>query len=592
MKKTIVAILLAACGFISLADNVVYVSPSGNDANPGTSSSRFRTINAALAALEAKEDIDTEGGTIYLADGTYSEEMPQYPLVATWSNSAVVVTHPISIEGESGDPSKVIVKRQSSDLFRVFYLNHAGSAVRNLTVTGGEPAGKPGGGFLVDSAGGTVENCIVTACKSGNYTTAEGGGGVCLRGGRVARTIVSNCQTGNIRQYGAGIYASAGLIDNCLVTGCSTAHHKSSSNGNSAVLLSGTAKMVNSTVTKNTSCLVSGVWINSTNAQAVNCAVYGNTLCSSTHPDGCTRFSGCFATATNPGTTVYPQHTKNLGDIYVNCASESEPYLTSCVKLTSSPFTNYEGSDYTHGVDSPLANAGNSSLARSISQSAEDLYGNDRYSGTSVDIGAYELPQGFSVVATPDRFKMSLSDSGVVNFTTETGGAAGDVSYYWVFGDGATLQTSAKEVAHEYTTPGHYTVSVTAYDGSSYVTYEIPYAIDVYGISFTCSVSAPTIVTNRTVSFTVSDVSTAEAMTYRWDFGDGVRLTTTGTAVEHAYSSPGSYNVSVYGVSETAGDYEFSFSEPIRAITRDLYADASNAHSAEPTTPGAMPRRV
>lgn len=340
--------------------------------------------------------------------------------------------------------------------------------------------------------------------------------------------------------------------------------------------------MANSTVTKNTSCLVSGVWINSTNAQAVNCAVYGNTLCSSTHPDGCTRFSGCFATATNPGTTVYPQHTKNLGDIYVNCASESEPYLTSCVKLTSSPFTNYEGSDYTHGVDSPLANAGNSSLARSISQSAVDLYGNDRYSGTSVDIGAYELPQGFSVVATPDRFKMSLSDSGVVNFTTETGGAAGDVSYYWVFGDGATLQTSAKEVAHEYTAPGHYTVSVTAYDGSSYVTYEIPHAIDVYGISFTCSVSAPTIVTNRTVSFTVSDVSTAEAMTYRWDFGDGVRLTTTGTAVEHAYSSPGRYNVSVYGVSETAGDYEFSFSEPIRAITRDLYADASNARSAEP----------
>lgn len=100
MKKTIAVLLSVACGFIALADNVVYVSPAGNDANPGTSASRFRTINAALAALEAKEDIDTDGGTIYLADGTYSEEIPQYPLVATWSNSAVVVTHPISIEGE------------------------------------------------------------------------------------------------------------------------------------------------------------------------------------------------------------------------------------------------------------------------------------------------------------------------------------------------------------------------------------------------------------------------------------------------------------------------------------------------------------
>lgn len=404
-----------------------------------------------------------------------------------------------------------------------------------------------------------------------------------MRGGRVARTIVSNCQTGNIRQYGAGIYASAGMIDNCLVTGCTTSHHKSSSNGNAAVLLSGTAKMFNSTVTKNRSCLVSGVWVNSTSAQAVNCAVYGNTLCSSTHPDGCTRFSGCFATASNPGTTVKPTHTRNLGDLYVNCASESEPYTEGCVQLTASPFADFENGDYTVPDDSsPIANSGSSALALAASIGMKDLLGNERYSGTAIDIGAYELLQGFSVTATPDRFRMTLSEGGVVNFTAAVSGASGDVIYSWNFGDGTTLQTNETQVAHEYTTPGHYAVSVTANDGSSSVTYELPHMIDVYGISFTCSVSATTIVTNRTAMFTVSDVSTEETVTYYWDFGDGIRLTTTDVTVEHVYTSAGSYDVSVYGVAETAGDYEFAFAEPVLAIVRDLYADASNAHPAEP----------
>ena len=52
---------------------------------------------------------------------------------------------------------------------------------------------------------------------------------------------------------------------------------------------------------------------------------------------------------------------------------------------------------------SPIANSGSSALALAASIGMKDLLGNERYSGTAIDIGAYELLQGFSVTATPDR---------------------------------------------------------------------------------------------------------------------------------------------------------------------------------------------
>lgn len=583
MKKTIVAILLAACGFISLADNVVYVSPSGNDANSGSEVSPFKTINKAVLTLNALPDIATEGGTVYLADGTYDDETPIFTTVNIISNTAVVVTNPISIEGMSKDPTKVIVQRTAAyGRFRLFYLNHVDAAVKYLTVTGGwNDSGKPGGGIYIGSAGGLVSDCIVESCKNGG-NNANGGAGISMENGRVLRTIVRNCNADNMRNYGHGIYASGGVIDNCLVTGCRSDHHVSSCNGNAAVYLTGTAKMVNSTVTKNTSCLVSGVWIASDNAQAVNCAVYGNLLCSSSHNDGMTKFIGCFA-CKDHSTSVTPAHNAGLGDIYLNCASESEPYTESCIKLTESPFVDFDGSDYTHDVYSPLANTGDSTLARAISQSDVDLYGNERYSGTRVDIGAYELPQGFSVGFTADKTTIVLPSDNTVTFTADASGASGEVTYTWNFGDGSSLETVENVVEHEYTVPGHHEVRLTATDGSHYAEYVLQKTIDVYEISFSPGVVNNTsVVTNLPARFIVTDVSTEETITYTWDFGDGLSLVTTSTEVEHSYSSLGSYNVSVRG--ETATGKEFALEDfvTVTAISRDLYADASSTNPKAP----------
>lgn len=56
------------CPDILLADDVFYVSPSGNDSNPGTASQPWRTIKFAVTKT-------TPGDTVWVADGVYREKI-------------------------------------------------------------------------------------------------------------------------------------------------------------------------------------------------------------------------------------------------------------------------------------------------------------------------------------------------------------------------------------------------------------------------------------------------------------------------------------------------------------------------------------
>jgi len=139
----------------------------------------------------------------------------------------------------------------------------------------------------------------ITAAWSGEHEKngQQAAAGIYMAAGRVSHTIIRNCESVNVRNYGAGIYADGGLIDNCLITGCKTFHHRTP-NGNAAVCLMGTSTMVNCTVAKNTSCIVTGIWVGSANARAINCISFGNGFCgkeSEHNTDWRMEYSGCFA---------------------------------------------------------------------------------------------------------------------------------------------------------------------------------------------------------------------------------------------------------------------------------------------------------
>lgn len=69
--------LLACTAFAAaVASAQIYVSPSGNDANPGTQASPVRTLEKARDLVRTRNTSMTGDVTVYLADGTYRLEKP------------------------------------------------------------------------------------------------------------------------------------------------------------------------------------------------------------------------------------------------------------------------------------------------------------------------------------------------------------------------------------------------------------------------------------------------------------------------------------------------------------------------------------
>ncbi|MCA9407474.1 MAG: PKD domain-containing protein [Candidatus Omnitrophica bacterium] len=119
-----------------------------------------------------------------------------------------------------------------------------------------------------------------------------------------------------------------------------------------------------------------------------------------------------------------------------------------------------------------------------------------------------------------------------------------NLEYYWTFGDG-TIERSGAKVSHEYIQGGTYTVSVIVDDGlgtscstattSMEIKINTPPVADA-GENLTCCV-------DKLSEFNGSASSDpdGDALTYKWDFGDGnVKI---GAITQYTYKESGSYNV-------------------------------------------------
>lgn len=117
---------------------------------------------------------------------------------------------------------------------------------------------------------------------------------------------------------------------------------------------------------------------------------------------------------------------------------------------------------------------------------------------------------------------------------------AGTYSYLWDFGDGATSTQSNPN--HTYTAAGNYTITLIATDPNGCAdTLVDPNAIQ---LQFpTAGFLAST--TNACVGQGINFLNTSTgASSYIWQFGDGTVVT--GPNPIHAYSSPGTYTVTLY----------------------------------------------
>lgn len=116
----------------------------------------------------------------------------------------------------------------------------------------------------------------------------------------------------------------------------------------------------------------------------------------------------------------------------------------------------------------------------------------------------------------------------------------GGQQFFWDFGDGTT--STAANPRHLYTVPGTYTVRLTAIDSATCnIIDSASFVITVFPLpvaNFTASPQPPSV--NTPITFT--NLSSPDAVRFKWLFGDGDSLITTSRApIQHEYNATKTY---------------------------------------------------
>ena len=237
----------------------VFVSAtSGNDANFGVSSSPFKSLQAAVNAINAAND-GTSSYIIKVMDNVDDSSSSSYD---TSNNSALVNIAPttalnLTIKSSDDNTQRTInAGRDASKTGRVMYVDfNATVTMQNLVLTGGNTT-ESGGGVYVN--GGTLS----MTSGSISHNTAFSGGGVYVSNGIFTMT------SGNISDNNAGTNGGGGVYvasnTNLVIEGGSISGNTSTGKGG-AINLNGTLTMSGGTISGNGS---QGVYANS--AQAIN----------------------------------------------------------------------------------------------------------------------------------------------------------------------------------------------------------------------------------------------------------------------------------------------------------------------------------
>ena len=349
---------------------VQYVSPDGDDSNAGyLAIAPKKTIAAAVKTLASTAAASTQRGTVRVAPGLYPISTP------------IVVTNAIHVLGTDPDPSRTVVSNTvganwTSGNHRVFIINHADALVANLSMQDGSVWGDwtEGANFYIESAGGTVSNCVVEAGEQ--RTNHAGGAGGTLEAGLVTHTVFRKNIAPDSSPHCAGGGNRAAVLhlkgqsraENCLLA------DNPQSTAVVLVRLGDSALMRNCTIVDsgiaktNGNCKVfSSIWINSAKASVVNTVIAGVT----NKIDG----AACPPTGQveNFLTSAYDGDVTGLP--------------TGTITGTAATFfKKYEEGDYRPKTGGVLVNKGQNYEPTP----AKDLGGNKRLIGSKIDIGCYE----------------------------------------------------------------------------------------------------------------------------------------------------------------------------------------------------------
>ncbi len=121
----------------------------------------------------------------------------------------------------------------------------------------------------------------------------------------------------------------------------------------------------------------------------------------------------------------------------------------------------------------------------------------------------------------------------------------GIVKYVWTFMDAYSQTLYGVNATYTFRTPGIYTVTLTVSDAEKNQGTDIM-VVTVLDVTSPVAVAGPnqTVVEDAVVSFDGGDSrDNVGIVTYEWDFGDGTNGT--GLTIDHVYSYPGTYTVTL-----------------------------------------------
>jgi hypothetical protein len=411
---------------------IYYVNANGTNPDVPYTSWETAARNIQDAADVA---IPLQGSLVLVTNGTYQAG----GRVITSITNRLAVTKPIAVQSVNGPAATIIEGYQMSGstygaaAVRCAYLTN-GAVLAGFCLTNGATAALNsdlfGGGVYCVSTNVVVSNCLITANSAvgvgggafsgqfyncsfignrsgtaggaanasllincvllGNRATSGGGAQVCTlnncalysnsatggNGGGAINSTLNKCiLSGNSAYSGGG--ASGGTLNNCLLS------TNSSNNGGGAI----GATLINCTLVLNSGRDQGGGVSSST---LKNCIVYSNSA---------ERFPNFFSSVLTNCCT-FPLPTNGLDNI------TNEPIFVDLVN-----------GDFHLQSNSPCINSGNNAYVTT----ANDLDGNPRIVGGTVDIGAYEYQTPTSVISYAWLQQYGLTTDGTADYTDSDG---------------------------------------------------------------------------------------------------------------------------------------------------------------------------
>lgn len=451
--------------------------------------SPFSSWATAATNIQDAVDVSSDGDLILVTNGVYAKGGR---VVYGSLTNRLVINKAVTVQSVNGPEKTLIVGNQiiGPTAVRCAYLTNE-ARLFGFTLTNGATSNaggvnqeQSGGGVWSESTSAIISNCVVTANSAFVYGGGAYGGSFnsCVISSNSAATgggtylsdltlclVSSNSASNALGGDGGGCYL--GRLRSCIIKNNYAAYSGGGTRNsflNNCLILSNyvglaTGKGGGAYGGSLTNCIVKGNYayesggVHSGSGQYLNCIIYSNSA--PLYPNF------------NPGYYI---------GTFISCCTTPLP-LAGAGNFTNEPaFVNPSGGDYNLQSSSCCINAGNNAFV----SGTNDLGGNSRIIGGTVDVGAYEFKTPASTLSYVWAQQYGLPTDG----SADTADTDGDQASNYAEWKSGTVPTNAASVLQLASPTNGVSGMVVTWQSVSGITYYLQRSSDLAG-GFTSIVS-------------------------------------------------------------------------------------------------------